>query len=270
MQDRYTISITRGAPTNVEFIIPHLVESTNEARLTLVLEHVSPGCDIHIALTQSETNSWVASIPFFEQFTENQYSFHLNATGVNISPVSGIVVIGNNKIVVSEAVNSGIDTIGAPDSQVGTDPLEPEFPIDNDDEGDERSHSTMPVTPGENASEHIDTDELDPEHTDSGGEEGDSSTTIDDIASHVSSAAGPQLQTYEPELDRDPEAEAESTFDPKDTAQKIIRQLLPTVKLSTESTARLLSDTDRKKILKDPELMAELEAKARKAREILG
>jgi len=259
MASQSIINVKKNAPTTIEFKLDVTgVEEAKKTQTSLVIEGVLNGCDICVKAEHKKDDIWSVTIPNLKNFTKESYGVRLEVVvdGYHFVPAQGKMVIVDNPVVevvtenkvvsddmLEESVNAGTDTIGSPDSQVGTDKLEPEYPVDNDEEGDERAHSELRITPGQNTDEHIGDNERD---------EDEPGTDIEDMASHVSGREGPQLQ-----------------FDVKETADKILKSVLPTIK-KPEGGKRLLDETTKKRIMKDPETLARLEEKSRKVRDILG
>lgn len=275
MASRSVINVKKNAPTTIEFNLDVSgVDEVKKTQTALVIENVMNGCDVCVKAKHIKDNVWSVTVPNLKNFTKESYSVRLEVVvdGYHFVPAQGKMVITDNPVVevvsehkivsddvLEEGINSGSVSMTGPEDQLNTDPLAPEFPVDNDEEGDERAHSDLIYPVGQNNDEHTDDEDLEVGDDDIDLEldattelDDEPGTDIEDIASRVVGTEGPQLP-----------------FNVKEAADKIIKSVLPTVKMPAGSK-RLLDETTKKRIMKDPETMARLEEKSRKVRDILG
>lgn len=256
------ITTQQTAPTTIEFKL--IVSDAN---------------GVSVDTTTTENGTWSVSVP---QNQEGSYNVRLEVIA-NGSPVPV------PEEPVTEAVNSGSGG-GAPGqgAQISNDKLVPEFPAEYEvDDEDAQGDNHRPT--GDNSFDHINKDELD--NIGSGEPADDVGTPIEDIASRVNGASGPQLPfdgpAEEPESDDDSEQSAEGDeleallraspdipldrdeFDPKKAAEHIISSIIPKRTSAIESVGTLLDANTRKRILKDPVMVAEMKVKAKRVQDLL-
>lgn len=282
--EKSIIKVHKNAPTTIDFDLK--IEGTTDKNITarLVIEDVISGCGVVIKAQKTKDDKWSVKIPNLKNFTETTYNVALEVCvdGYLFTPSKGKLELVDNPTVemvsdvpvegdaLLEGVNSGVSHIAGPEDQLDVSPQRPEFPVDNDEEGDERAKSDLVYPPGQNNDEDINLDDLDSDTDDVDGadiefeidvtigSDDEVGTDIEDIASRVSGVEGPQLP-YDDTI----------TFNVKEAADKILKSVLPSIKKPTAGK-RLLDETTKKRIMKDPETMARLEEKSRKVRDILG
>lgn len=287
--EKSIIRVNKNTTTTIEFDLK--IEGTTDKNITtrLVIENVISGCDVAIKATKTKDDKWSVKIPNLKNFSEASYNVALEVCvdGYLFTPSKGKLELVDNPVVemvsnvavkgsmLSEGVNSGVSHVVGPDDQLNVSPQQPEFPAGNDEEGDERAHPETVYPFGQNNDEDINMDDLYPDGDGDTDVEFDfefdplddePGTDIEDIASRVDGVEGPQLP-----FDDETEETVEDIikFDVKEAADKILRNVLPTVKKPVAGK-RLLDETTKKRIMKDPETLARLEEKSRKVRDILG
>lgn len=270
MSKQSVINVNRNAPTTINFNVGiDGVDDIKNTHVELYIESVVDKSALAIRATHTEGDEWSVTIPKLDVLSKDSYSvqLHVVVDGYFFTPAKGTMKMMDGPATTNEGINSGTDagTPGGPGVQIGTNKLDPEFPIEYKIDDESNQSSSVHPRLGDNSADHIDNTVLDniAQPGEPKAKAPKRGTLISDIASRINGVSGPQLTM-------DDDADDATRFDAREIVAQIIRNVAPPVKESTTSQRRrLLTPNDIQRIIKDPVVEAERQERSARIRKAI-